>query len=476
MVKETGDEASLPHMRNISDFLHNKTHMESSRPEQDSNGSDSHFRFSFSINKELLKFKMFYFLFFAGFGSTFPYLGIYFKQIGLNASYVGILAGVRPLIQFVSGPFWAVLADKYKARKFILLFSIFAWLIMTLLLAFPRPHNEICKLTNTSRPNIQIVGKNRNDLGNKKSIIPSIAFHGHIGEFSVLKACLPECSSTRDRSKRTLPQPSQARYYEVTYVIQRDQNELRDIFIVLLILIVVGEFLEAPSFIMTDTALLESLGDEGRHYGKTRLFGSLGYGVASFGIGAFLDTVHYQFCGHTLTNYLVIFYFFAVFLIIAFLFGLFFIKFKYKPVENPGKFKDVVMVFANLKYGSFLLIGWFMGFTHGGIMNFLNWFLEDLGATKLMMGIATACRCTAIIMGFFSSAFFIKYFGHMPIVFFALSAYVFSFFGYSVIPNPWWAIPIEAIQGVTYSMSWSACITYLGAVTPPNTAATMQGK
>ncbi len=79
----------------------------------------------FEIDPVLLRYRIFFFLFFAGFGTTFPYLGIYFKQIGLSAASVGILAGVRPLIQFISGPFWSVLADKYRARKIILLFLSF---------------------------------------------------------------------------------------------------------------------------------------------------------------------------------------------------------------------------------------------------------------------------------------------------------------------------------------------------------------
>ena len=57
------------------------------------------------VDKTLLLYKGFYFLFFAGFGASFPYMALYFKQIGLSASSVGMLAGIRPIIQFISGPF-----------------------------------------------------------------------------------------------------------------------------------------------------------------------------------------------------------------------------------------------------------------------------------------------------------------------------------------------------------------------------------
>lgn len=492
-------------------------------------------KFNFKIDKELLKFKAFFLLFFAGFGSTFPYLGVYFKQIGLNATYVGILAGVRPLIQFISGPFWALLADKYKARKSILLFSILAWLVMTLLLAFPRPHREVCRKVNETR-HLSIAS---GTASARSQISVAGIFQGHFGEVIYTNHC-PNCKGEKLVGKRdtyystntkNLPgnvirnkrnkdegitetssnkgsgswiktkspvvilnvnleyqnktknnkdnkkerEHKSERIYSIRYVIERDQNEIRYIFYILLVLIVVGEFLEAPSFIMIDTALLDHLGSDKKHYGKTRLFGSIGYGVASFSVGALLDHFQYEFCGKVYTNYMVIFYLFTGFMIIGFLFGLFFVKFKYNETKEGSKPLECIKVFLSVKFGSFLTICWFCGFCHGSIMNFLNWFLEDLGASKLMMGVATACRCMAIITGFFTSSYFIEKIGHIQLICWSLFSYVASYFAYAALHNPWWAIPVEVIQGLIYAISWSSCITYLGEAAPPNTAATMQG-
>ena len=460
-----------------------------------------------TIDPVLLKLRIFFFLFFGGFGTTFPYIGIYFKQIGLSAGSVGLLAGVRPLVQCASGPFWALLADKYKARKAVLLFSILAWLVMTILLAFPRPHHEICKVVNKTTGD----GKSKH-VSQKKNFIPSISFAGHMTGILPLPSCFPSCSNKHvsrtersalnddksivisnfivkdffnnsrnynrqfTNSKGNSTSQSKPKPIETELHIERNPKEIRDIFIVLLVLIVVGEFLEAPSFIMTDTVLLDHLGDKKSLYGRTRLFGSLGYGVASFIIGAVLDRFHYQYCGKTMTNYTILFYIFAAFMTIAFIFALVGIDFKYQETEKQVTSSiDVLKLFGTLSHGSFLLIAWFMGFSHGGIMNFLNWYLEDLGATRFMMGIGTSCRATAVIFGFLMSNYFINKLGHYNMILFSLVVYTLSFFGYSVIPNPWYALPIEIGQGICYSMSWSACITYLGAAAPPNAAATVQG-
>ncbi|XP_065053510.1 major facilitator superfamily domain-containing protein 6-like [Rhopilema esculentum] len=482
-----------------------------------------------TIDPVLLRLRIFFFLFYAGFGTTFPYLGIYFKQIGLSAGSVGVLAGVRPLIQCVGGPLWAMLADRYNARKAVLLFSIMAWLVMTVLLAFPRPRYEVCKIVNTTETRIF-----NKTLVQKKDTVPSIGFHDHMSEFLPFPHCFPSCADnplhrserssdeipgrsslkdnkeivvhnffvqnffnntkpyndylpgTKRASNKTQKSSSKLEHKEkphanaVKYVIEWNQKEMHDIFVILLILIVVGEFLEAPSFIMVDTALLEYLGKERSRYGRTRLFGSIGYGVASLGIGAVLDRVHYQYCGKTMIDYTVLFYVFAGFMVVGFFFAMFGVKFSYtKKADCDNQSKAVAMsvlkLFCTLRHGSFLLIAWFMGFSHGGVMNFLNWYLEDLGASRFMMGIGTTCRSTAIIIGLMISNFAIDRLGHYNMILFALVAYTLSFFGYSVITNPWYALPIEVAQGICYSMSWSACITYLGAAAPPKTEATVQG-
>ncbi len=64
------------------------------------------------LEPELLTAKGFYFFFFAAFGSLFPLMGVYFKQLGLNGAQAGILVGIRPLVEFVSAGRWVRLAER----------------------------------------------------------------------------------------------------------------------------------------------------------------------------------------------------------------------------------------------------------------------------------------------------------------------------------------------------------------------------
>ena len=65
-----------------------------------------------NVLQELLIAKTFYFFFFSAFGSLFPLMAVYFKQMGMNPCQTGILIGVRPFVEFIAAPFWASIADK----------------------------------------------------------------------------------------------------------------------------------------------------------------------------------------------------------------------------------------------------------------------------------------------------------------------------------------------------------------------------
>lgn len=65
-----------------------------------------------SVDQELLTVKTFYFFFYSAFGSLFPLMGVYFKQMGMNAGQCGLLIGLRPFVEFLSAPFWGSLADR----------------------------------------------------------------------------------------------------------------------------------------------------------------------------------------------------------------------------------------------------------------------------------------------------------------------------------------------------------------------------
>ncbi|KAJ8683655.1 hypothetical protein QAD02_019447 [Eretmocerus hayati] len=99
-----------------------------------------------AVDQDLLTVKTFYFFFYAAFGSLFPLMGVYFKQMGMNAGQCGLLIGLRPFIEFFSAPFWGSQADRMQKGKAILLASLSCWIIFTLPLGFIQPSGTSCMM------------------------------------------------------------------------------------------------------------------------------------------------------------------------------------------------------------------------------------------------------------------------------------------------------------------------------------------
>lgn len=68
----------------------------------------------YEYQRDLVIARLFYIFYFASFGSLFPLLAIYFKQLGMNASQAGLLLGTRPLVEFAARPFWSSFANKFR--------------------------------------------------------------------------------------------------------------------------------------------------------------------------------------------------------------------------------------------------------------------------------------------------------------------------------------------------------------------------
>lgn len=100
------------------------------------------------INQTLLIPKAFYFFFFAAFGSLFPLMAIYFKQMAMSPVQVGILFGFRPFVEFLSVPFWANVGERWKKGKIILIGSLICWIVFTLGLGFIKPPVHSCLMHN----------------------------------------------------------------------------------------------------------------------------------------------------------------------------------------------------------------------------------------------------------------------------------------------------------------------------------------
>ncbi|KAK2160040.1 hypothetical protein LSH36_141g03028 [Paralvinella palmiformis] len=315
-----------------------------------------------NMNYDLLVSKTFYFFFFAAFGSLFPLIAVYFKQLGMNPTQTGILIGFRPFVEFVSGPFWSNIADRWNKWKQILLFSLFCWVAFTLALAFVSPPPDSCLVHNGSAiivvPPWMATNRHKRALREDQPGYAAglavgsrgpVAAGDHRGEqtaksddaqgkgktgagreseqqpedfITTAESVSPSrnpMSTTpynwfaEGRTVRFLPHPRIDDYgksplpldhKDIANLDEIDARglvspplsavvyksvEIQKIFLILLLLMIIGEFLSAPAIELADAATLGYLGDDMENYGRQRLFGSLGWAISMFFVGIALD-------------------------------------------------------------------------------------------------------------------------------------------------------------------------------------------
>ncbi|NWX86402.1 MFSD6 protein, partial [Nothoprocta pentlandii] len=354
------------------------------------------------INNDLLISKVFYFFFYAAYGSLYPLLPVYYKQLGMSPSQSGLLVGIRYFIEFCSAPFWGVVADRFRKGKIVLLFSLLCWVLFNLGIGFVRPATLRCvpkglppahptnasghattALQNASlspptipaSPAAQPV-RGRRDLFTRNPVALETTGPAR-PEITLL---LPTQSvdlefalenSTHAMSKNTTASPaspgntSQSSTAAASTtkpmsseqaVLVYDQQEVEAIFLLILLVVIIGEFFSASSVTIVDTVTLQYLGKHRDRYGLQRMWGSLGWGLAMLSVGIGIDYTHSeaaiegQGCrAPEYKNYRIVFIVFGVLmtmaLIVATQFRFHYVHFKQD--ENKGKEVEISQVDRN---------------------------------------------------------------------------------------------------------------------------------
>jgi PPP family 3-phenylpropionic acid transporter len=87
------------------------------------------------LDKKLLAPKLFYFAISGTISSVAPFFGLYYQQLGIPSSQIGILTGLPSLITLFGAPLWTGVADYTHRHKRTLIFTLVCslvslWLIM----------------------------------------------------------------------------------------------------------------------------------------------------------------------------------------------------------------------------------------------------------------------------------------------------------------------------------------------------------
>uniref|UniRef100_A0A224XLK4 Putative transporter n=1 Tax=Panstrongylus lignarius TaxID=156445 RepID=A0A224XLK4_9HEMI len=246
------------------------------------------------------------------------------------------------------------------------------------------------------------------------------------------------------------------------------------------IFLVISWVSQAVIVSIADAMCFELLGDYPSKYGNQRLWGSVGWGLFSIVTGFVVDKFSE---GQQRKNY---FPAFVMMLIILFLDLIVSSQIKYKQLRTSSSIlRDMGKLLSEFKIVIFLLWCICTGMCTAMIWNFLFWYLEDLASLhgcetkawiKTLEGLAMGIQCFGgELPFFFLSGWILKKIGHvnaMTLVLFSLGV---RFLLYSMLTNPWWCLPIELLNGLTFGLLYATMASYASIVALPGTESTTQG-
>ena len=139
-------------------------------------------------------------------------------------------------------------------------------------------------------------------------------------------------------------------------------------------------------------------------------------------------------------------------------------------LSNVGEVAKNAEVVAFL--GMMLFAGVFWGF----IEAFLFWHLDDLGASRALMGWTVAVGMVTSLPFLIFSGPITDTIGHMNVIILGMLAYTGRMLGYSFISQAAYVYPFEALEGLTMALMMTSAVTYVAKISTPTTIASVMGR
>ena len=240
----------------------------------------------------------------------------------------------------------------------------------------------------------------------------------------------------------------------------------------------------APITPLMDGAIMMRLRDEGRpeDYGKIRLYGTIGFGIAGSLAGFVMERFGYS----SITVLFVV----QQLCSILFLGSLFpSMSNASEKGEKTGKdednvggkkkkssYKDMYESFKKLYreeqgFGLFLLIVLFMGSCKSVIGTHYTVLLELNDLPKSVIGISVGLSTVSEIPLFYFSNVLIRRYGSRSVMLFAQVGMIVRHALMTVLSGKYLLLP-QLLHGVTYALLWSSIVNYVNVIAPPAYATT----
>lgn len=231
----------------------------------------------------------------------------------------------------------------------------------------------------------------------------------------------------------------------------------------LLPLVLVYALCNAPIIPLVDNTVLVLLGERQAIYGRLRLWGALGWGVAGTVAGLLVE------------RYGLTWSFYSALLFLAgCLVATLWFRIERAQIGQPF-WQGMRFFVTNRPWLVFLITLFINGAAAGVSNNFLFLYLDELQASESLMGLSLLAATASEIPIFFFGERLLNRFGARGLLLLSLGATVVRMVGYTLMPVAWLVLPINLLHGLTFSAMWVAAVSYANRAAPTGMGATAQG-
>ncbi|KAH7946810.1 hypothetical protein HPB52_004432 [Rhipicephalus sanguineus] len=436
-----------------------------------------------SVNRQLLLLKAHFFLYIAGQVCVSPYLAVIGRQNGINAATIAIIFSLTPLTAVIVKPVCGFVIDRTQNATAVIAFLQVVLVIFHGIVFFS---SSIKAQTDTSFTGYLNCSSSQLVISNSSSAYCVVS---GARESSPLPCNLTVFEDSRSvRVNVTGASDTLVNLKGVSNVCDNasvngnvanetyadlrcpcDTTLYNGNFWIYTVSVVVSWVSSATLYTVTDAAVCELLGDNVKAFGRQRVWGTISWGIVSPLIGIMI----YEASNTSYTDYKPGIYVFAVLMVLDILILLRMPRLRTADL-SLNLFKDVATLFCNAEILLFTAWTFIAGALSGVLWSFSTWYLEDLHASKLMIGLSNAVMTLCVeVPFFFVSTTILEWIGYFFSYSAAFLTFTIKFIGYSYLVNPWYGLIVDIPGGAIYPLTYYAMTMFAKRAATPGTTATM---
>ncbi|XP_078354311.1 major facilitator superfamily domain-containing protein 6-like [Oculina patagonica] len=484
--------------------------------------SNNVFKFC-SQYKTRIALGLFYFFFETSFSFKMFFLPVYWQQLGLSPTQIGILRAVWGVAYSVGAVIFGQMASKWKIRRALLLMSILSTAITPLVSLLPRRTHDKCTVQfekalpqSTRERRAAVVHEGQNSFHFDHQWINSLVagrmnskdHNNHLNRTFSLQSHLKQVEGKRVLEKnaidlkhmkkgfgklhslqqprslmpRGVPRQLSVNHAKV-FTLEKNPEDIKFIFIMFVFIVFVGELLSSPAFNLANSEIVEYLGENSREFGRIRLWGPIGHMIAAPTTALLVTHYHYELCGEYQDNFAIVFGVISLMASCAFVSVTQFENEKTEHSDTMTQDGDsgtpvtLIKFFSQYQNFVFILMTFLVGCFDGVVLTFGFWYTKtlDVSIATLVFGFSrmTCSAVSVVFLGFIGMC--VKKTGYTGVTVFSMLLFVCWFIGMSFMKNPWFMLIFETIGYIAYVVGFTGLISYFGEVTPRHLMDTVQG-